>query len=53
MPSFEELFPGLRGENGCDGTNRKKHIGVDYYQVGWIFNMLLQMRRYSVIFRMR
>ena len=33
MPSFEELFPGLRGDTGCDGTNRKKHIGVDYYQV--------------------
>merc|ERR1711963_166240 len=28
----EELFPGLRGDTGCDGTNRKKHIGVDYYQ---------------------
>ena len=33
VPSFEELFPGLRGDNSCDGTSRKKHIGVDYYQV--------------------
>lgn len=32
VPSFEELFPGLRGDSSCDGTSRKKHIGVDYYQ---------------------
>lgn len=31
VPSFEEIL-GLRGENGCDGTNRKLKIGVDYYQ---------------------
>ena len=32
VPSFEELFPGLRGDNDPDGTKRKKHIGIDYYQ---------------------
>ena len=33
VPSFEELFPGLRKDDGLDGTSRKKHIGTDYYQV--------------------
>ena len=33
MPSFEELFPGLRGDDSCDGSKRKKFIGMDYYQV--------------------
>ena len=33
VPSFEELFPGLRGEDSCDGSKRKKFIGMDYYQV--------------------
>ena len=32
VPSFEELFPGLRGDNDPNGTKRKKHIGIDYYQ---------------------
>ena len=32
VPSFEEIFPGLRGDNDPDGTKRKKHIGIDYYQ---------------------
>jgi len=32
VPSFEELFPGLRGDNNCDGTSRKKKIGYEYYQ---------------------
>jgi len=32
VPSFEELFPGLRKDDGLDGTSRKKHIGTDYYQ---------------------
>ena len=33
VPSFEELFPGLRGDDNCDGSKRKKFIGMDYYQV--------------------
>ena len=33
VPSFEELFPGLKSGDGFDGTKRKKHIGTDYYQV--------------------
>ena len=33
VPSFEELFPGLRGDKDVDGTGRKMHIGEDYYQV--------------------
>merc|ERR1719392_600337 len=32
VPSFEELFPGLKKDDGLDGTKRKKHIGTDYYQ---------------------
>ena len=31
MPSFDEMFPGLRKEDP-DCTTRKKHIGDDYYQ---------------------
>lgn len=33
VPSFEELFPGLRGDDNCDGSKRKKFIGMEYYQV--------------------
>ena len=32
MPSFEELFPGLRAGEQIDGTNRKLNIGNEYYQ---------------------
>ena len=32
VPSFEELFPGLRGDDETDICKRKKHIGDDYYQ---------------------
>ncbi|XP_023327954.1 uncharacterized protein LOC111701062 [Eurytemora carolleeae] len=32
VPSFEEMFPGLRsGDNDPETTSRKKHIGDDYY----------------------
>eukprot|EP00088_Acartia_fossae_P063450 TRINITY_DN7734_c2_g1_i1.p1 TRINITY_DN7734_c2_g1~~TRINITY_DN7734_c2_g1_i1.p1 ORF type:complete len:227 (-),score=59.63 TRINITY_DN7734_c2_g1_i1:712-1362(-) len=32
VPSFEELFPGLRQDSDLDTCKRKKHIGDDYYQ---------------------
>ena len=31
VPSFEEIL-GLRGDDSCDGSKRKKHIGMEYYQ---------------------
>jgi len=31
VPSFEELFPGLRKDDNLDSTSRKKCIGQDYY----------------------
>ncbi len=32
MPSFDEMFPGLRGDEEGDTTTRKKHIGEEYYR---------------------
>jgi len=32
VPSFDEMFPGLRGDQDPDCTSRKKHIDEDYYQ---------------------
>jgi hypothetical protein len=32
VPSFDEMFPGLRGDEEGDTTTRKKHIGEEYYR---------------------
>eukprot|EP00092_Neocalanus_flemingeri_P017388 GFUD01018808.1.p1 GENE.GFUD01018808.1~~GFUD01018808.1.p1 ORF type:complete len:228 (+),score=56.99 GFUD01018808.1:39-722(+) len=32
VPSFDEMFPGLRKDDQLDGTSRKKFIGQEYYQ---------------------
>ena len=32
VPSFDEMFPGLRKDDHLDGTSRKKFIGQDYYK---------------------
>lgn len=32
VPSFDELFPGLRGDDDLETTTRKKHIGEEYYR---------------------
>ncbi len=32
VPSFEEIFPGLRGDDDLETCKRKKFIGDDYYE---------------------
>ena len=32
VPSFDEMFPGLRKDDHLDGKSRKKFIGQDYYK---------------------
>ena len=32
VPSFDEMFPGLRKDDDLDGTSRKKFIGPEYYK---------------------
>ena len=49
MPSFEELFPGLRGDDTCDGSKRKKFIGMEYYQASF---SLIHAQLFIFIFRM-
>ena len=51
VPSFEELFPGLRGDDSCDGSKRKKFIGMDYYQV--LIMSSFHSKLSIFIFRMR
>ena len=46
VPSFDEMFPGLRGDQDPDCTSRKKHIDEDYYQTA----MEVTKQRWLILF---